>query len=487
MFQTSTANAGTTVGIIPNGTSNASLLELYGSSTDQANTSYGRLALALSSAEFAIASNIRGTGTYLPMTFYTGGSERMRVDTSGNVGVGTSSPSYKLDVSATGNISGQFKTSGSINALYLADAGTTAGTLYIGTVGNDFRVVTGSNERMRIDSSGNVGIGTTSTGGYRVAIVGSTASSIPLYLNTDASNAYVYSPNSLYIGTTGANNAVFVTNNAEAMRITSGGIVGIGTNAPASAKLVISGSSIGNSNIRLINTAVGGRTWDICPFAVGINDGYFTIRDGTAGAERFTIESGGNVGIGVSTSANLASRLNVGNAALASFTGTTAGTMTLFDTSSTSDRFTTLDFTTSSQALPVARIGMKFTGAGSQFFFGTSTSYVSGVNVTAMTLDQSGNLVAAGNVTAYSDARLKKNVSTIDNALELVEKMRGVRYERIDSGKAGVGVIAQEMQEVVPEVVHEGENLSVAYGNIVGVLIEAVKELSAQVKKLEAK
>jgi hypothetical protein len=107
---------------------------------------------------------------------------------------------------------------------------------------------------------------------------------------------------------------------------------------------------------------------------------------------------------------------------------------------------------------------------------------------TAITVDGSGNLTAAGNVTAYSDARLKKNVSTIDNALALVEKMRGVRYDRIDSGKAGIGVIAQEMQEVVPEVVHEGEeHLSVAYGNLVGVLIEAVKELSARVKELEAK
>jgi hypothetical protein len=89
----------------------------------------------------------------------TGSDERLRVTNAGNVGIGTTAPSYKLDVSATGNISGQFKTSGSINALYLADAGTTAGTLYVGTVGNDFRVVTGSNERLRIDNGGNVGIG----------------------------------------------------------------------------------------------------------------------------------------------------------------------------------------------------------------------------------------------------------------------------------------------------------------------------------------
>lgn len=104
-----------------------------------------------------------------------------------------------------------------------------------------------------------------------------------------------------------------------------------------------------------------------------------------------------------------------------------------------------------------------------------------------MYLDASGNFTASGNVTAYSDARLKTNVSTIDGALALVEKMRGVRYDRIDSGKAGIGVIAQEMKEVVPEVVLEGDNLSVAYGNLVGVLIEAVKELSARVKELEAK
>jgi hypothetical protein len=106
-------------------------------------------------------------------------------------------------------------------------------------------------------------------------------------------------------------------------------------------------------------------------------------------------------------------------------------------------------------------------------------------------MDGSGNLTMAGNVTAYSDARLKDNVATVANALDLVGQMRGVTYTRKDTGEAGVGVIAQEMLEVLPQVVQQGigddDTLSVAYGNLVGVLIEAIKELEARVAELEGK
>ena len=97
-----------------------------------------------------------------------------------------------------------------------------------------------------------------------------------------------------------------------------------------------------------------------------------------------------------------------------------------------------------------------------------------------------GNFTAAGNVTAYSDIKLKTDISTIDNALDKVLKMRGVMYTRKDNGTRGTGVIAQEMQEVLPEVVMDnGDHLSVAYGNIVGVLIEAIKELKAEIEQLK--
>jgi hypothetical protein len=101
-------------------------------------------------------------------------------------------------------------------------------------------------------------------------------------------------------------------------------------------------------------------------------------------------------------------------------------------------------------------------------------------------MDNSGNWTATGNVTAYSDERLKSNIKTIDNALDKVQNLRGVTFDK--DGKAGLGVIAQEVQKVLPEVVQEGEEyLSVAYGNIVGVLIEAIKEQQKQIDELKAK
>lgn len=85
---------------------------------------------------------------------------------------------------------------------------------------------------------------------------------------------------------------------------------------------------------------------------------------------------------------------------------------------------------------------------------------------------------------------LKTIVATIAGALELVPRqMRGVRYQRLDTGVAGIGVIAQELREVTPELIAENPDglLSVAYGNLVGVLIEAVKELAARVETLETR
>ena len=113
--------------------------------------------------------------------------------------------------------------------------------------------------------------------------------------------------------------------------------------------------------------------------------------------------------------------------------------------------------------------------------------------ITALTLDMSAAGAATFNndVTAFSDARLKSNITTIPDALSKVNEMRGVHYVRDETGKDSTGVIAQELQKIAPELVltAEDENgtLSVNYGNITGYLIEAIKELSARVKELEGK
>ena len=95
-----------------------------------------------------------------------------------------------------------------------------------------------------------------------------------------------------------------------------------------------------------------------------------------------------------------------------------------------------------------------------------------------------GSITAAGDITAFSDERLKSDITTIDDALDKVTSMRGVTFTK--NGKAGSGVIAQELEKIAPELVMDGEEYkSVAYGNLVGYLIEAVKELSAKVEELE--
>jgi hypothetical protein len=93
-----------------------------------------------------------------------------------------------------------------------------------------------------------------------------------------------------------------------------------------------------------------------------------------------------------------------------------------------------------------------------------------------------GDYTATGNVTAYSDARLKDNVETLDGSK--VYEMRGVSFTK--DGEANSGVIAQELQKVAPELVHDdGEYLSVAYGNTIGYLIEAIKDLKAEIDELK--
>ena len=95
-----------------------------------------------------------------------------------------------------------------------------------------------------------------------------------------------------------------------------------------------------------------------------------------------------------------------------------------------------------------------------------------------------GSLTAAADVIAYSDERLKENVKTLDGSKVL--QMRGVSFDRKDTGISSSGVIAQEMQKIAPELVSDDDGtLGVAYGNITGYLIEAIKDQQKQIDELK--
>jgi hypothetical protein len=102
--------------------------------------------------------------------------------------------------------------------------------------------------------------------------------------------------------------------------------------------------------------------------------------------------------------------------------------------------------------------------------------------------DQAGNFTATANVTAYSDERLKDNIEVIPDALNKVMQLNGVTFTRKDNGERGTGLVAQNLQTVLPEAVLADKEgiLSVAYGNTVGLLIEAMKEQQRQIETLRA-
>jgi hypothetical protein len=102
-------------------------------------------------------------------------------------------------------------------------------------------------------------------------------------------------------------------------------------------------------------------------------------------------------------------------------------------------------------------------------------------------LDVTGSIRATGSITENSDESLKENIQTIDNACDKVSKLRGVSYNKIGEEDKKIGVIAQEIETVVPEVVTEDVDgiKSVSYTNLVGLLIQSNKELIERVSELE--
>lgn len=408
----------------------------------------------------AVLTNpVTGTGTSGYVTFWngsgtvTGDAALFWDNTNKRLGVGATSPSYRLHVTGTSGVGARtiqadgtgtaFNIVSVVNdgsQMFLATEGVTAGTIatgslaYAGVVDMNtntaLQFATFATVRMTITNGGNVGIGTTSPSAF-LHIKGGNNNSLWIdnggtqYTSTYIANngtvkAFVVwdNTNAAYqIGTAVSSSVQFIVNNAEAMRITAGGNVGIGTSSPgALLHLYKSGTSGGSMIIQTVsgndaNLRILDQTRE---FYIGTSGGNYYVYDANAALNRYIITAGGNHLIGTTT--DNGERLYV-----------------------------------------------------------------------------SGSIRATGTITANSDITLKKNLAKIENALEKVEQINGYTYEfKEDDSKRHAGVIAQEIQEVLPEIVNKGNDglLGVEYGNISALLIEAIKDLKLQneslVERLEA-
>lgn len=133
----------------------------------------------------------------------------------------------------------------------------------------------------------------------------------------------------------------------------------------------------------------------------------------------------------------------------------------------------------------------RFDSASHTYIDSAASILLQSGNATKATLDSSGNFTATGNVGAYSDVALKEDIYQIENALDKVKKLRGVHFTKKSNKSKEIGVVANEVEKVVPELVDEHEDKELGtvktmkYANTVGLLIEAVKDLSKQVEELK--
>lgn len=283
------------------------------------------------SITFASAS---GNGMYLPvggqLGFSTAGSERMRIDSAGKVGIGASYPAHALDVASIDTTSGvgyalrlrQNATAGAAAIQFTDNPFTTQHGWIACDSSSNLKFATGLSERMRIDSSGKVGIGTSAPSQLlTLSQAGTTALEINSSIGT---YSCIYFSDSVGIGGRiqyehSTDSMEFRTGNTERLRIDSTGNVGIGTSGP-DKKLDVQGA--GTTSIRALCTDVSGsaigrlgaeylgggggaanaiemRSGDGYGYLVNLNNNPLLL--GTNNTERMRIDSAGNVGIGTSS------------------------------------------------------------------------------------------------------------------------------------------------------------------------------------------
>jgi hypothetical protein len=397
----------------------------------------------------AAQTNITSVGTLSSLTVsgdLTVDTNTLYVDATNNkVGIGTTSPSQKLHVSGNAYIAaGNYFTNSTSGYFFGGDGSFTNGVYGIGVNNMAFNV--NGSERMRIDSSGNVGIGNSSPSDKLHVGTSSGGTQLKIQSGSGVNNCLLHTNGTTDSWRTGMNLALTDgsyefyddVNNVDRMVITSSGNVGIGTSSPAAKLDLDNGSS--DCAIRF-----GSDTGDWTITNVRSSHA-LTITDNDGTGEVFRIDTSGNLLVG-GTSALSASKV------LSSFNGATHNGYVAKTT---------------------------YTGTGSNF-----AVFLNSGNQVAGSINHNGTTSVAYNTS--SDARLK-DVTGSARGLEVINELNPVAYNWKADGKADEGLIAQEVQEIVPNAVSgsEEEMYQMDYSKLVVHLVKAVKEQQTQIEALQS-
>lgn len=423
--------------------------------------------------------------------YLTAGSGTVWIGRDGKVGVGTGAPSTALEVAGTATATA-FVGDGS----GLTNISGTADSDWLESGGNVYRL------------NGNVGIGSTTPFGSTLDI-GSTsyANYADIGLRTDA-HRYVIGVghNAAAYGVPGKLYFWDETNSTMRMVMDSSGNFGFGTVSPLS-RLHVNGDILVQDDSELTSNAIRhiGRDWDgpgpgsFHGMELGgldsADEGYvaFHTHDKGGGAgERVRIDKSGNLLVGTTAASNPGF-----NSALVVDAGSGVRPVGLFegDNHSAGDvnsyiflRDKTGGVYWGFKAANNGDWGLHQAGVGDRIYVTTTGNVGIGTTSPTQKLHVNGTALADAHTTP-SSRRWKKNIHTIDGALSTIQRLRGVTYDWKKTDKHDIGLIAEEVGAVIPEVVQYEENgidaQSVDYARIVAVLIEAVKEQQIQIDDLQ--
>ena len=496
-LQNSVVNGASIVQAIPNGTGTTSGFSAFNNSDP---TNAANIVTFASSTEARVSSGITGTGTYLPMTFFTGGSERARIDTSGNVGIGTSSPSDKLTVISAGTQVGStnFRNIARIglatnDASVLLGYDVSAGSAILASTNNYpiafWTSIAGTYaEKMRIDSSGNVGIGTSSPTGKLNVVTDNTHNGGATFDSTGTTQIWMRDTNSTAntknwgFQISGGDFNILRANDdratgfvtpvsfaqapANSLIIDVSGNVGMGTASP-SVKL----DAVGATGIRVRYDTSGAGISLQQPVASGgdaylLNQANNAFIFGTNNTERMRIDSSGNLLVGTTTNPGGSARLGIKGS------GTTISTVSFYIINSSSvGNFLVYDD---------GSINTGTTSAGSPY-----------VNTTAT----GANAVFAANgfmQRSTSSLKYKTDIQDATHGLTDLLKLRSVTYKGKNDGDIIFGgLIAEEVDAAgLNEFVQysaDGSPDALAYGNMVSLCVKAIQEQQALITALTAR